>query len=455
MRTDVAIVGAGPAGMYCARELKRLEPDIGVVIVEKGCGIKGRECPKTRECACEPCAILCGTGGAGGLSDGKNTISVGRGTQGEDLFRPEDVSIMREVDSSVAAYAGGESVVFDGQQAMLHPEFSRLGFTFSSYPLRHLGSDGIRRWAANMRGDLWERGVEFVDAEEVRGILSNSREDRRARVVVTENRSIEALYAVVAATGLDGAPWLHEQLVMHGCQFRPGPAGLAIRLEAPAAVLAPLFGAFYDWKMERGRLRSFCCNNRGYVLNERHASLGVRNVNGHSFLDESMKTESSNFAIMAKVTTAMTADPQEIVVGLARAVNGAAGGHSVVQSVEDFLCGRPTEAWDLSYNYFITNRQARHGVDIGQCLDGIDGLARDFRDYILTLDRLVPGVIGDFSVVYAPEVKYYSPRVSLTPGWESVDVPGLYVIGNASGYLDSLVAAATSGIIAARDIIGD
>jgi uncharacterized FAD-dependent dehydrogenase len=452
MRTNVAIVGAGPAGMYCAWELKRADADIGVVIVEKGYGMRSRECPATEECDCKPCAILCGTGGAGGLSDGKNTISVGRGTQGEDLFRPEDVSIMREVDDSVAAYAGGGGVVFDGKQSMMYPEFSRLGFVFSSYPLRHLGSDGIRRWADNMRRDLFELGVEFIDATEAASIVIR---DGHAPSVALSDGGVLFGDVVVAATGLDGAPWLHDELVRLGCSFKPGPAGIALRLEAPADALAPLFDAFYDWKMERGRLRSFCCNNRGFVLNENHASLGVRNVNGHSFLNPTMKTESSNFAIMAKVTTAMTEDPQGMVVGLARAVNGEAGGHTVVQRVEDFLCGRKTMGTSIMHNEFITNNQARPRVDIGRCLDGIDGLARDYRDYILTLDRLVPGVIGEFSVVYAPEVKYYSPRVALTPGWQSVDVPGLYVIGNASGYLDSLVAAATSWILAARDINGE
>jgi uncharacterized FAD-dependent dehydrogenase len=93
-------------------------------------------------------------------------------------------------------------------------------------------------------------------------------------------------------------------------------------------------------------------------------------------------------------------------------------------------------------------------VNIGDGLVGIPGLYEDYVAYLCNLDRIVPGVIGEQAYVYAPEVKYYSPRVKIGRDWQVVGIPGLYVIGNASGYLDSFVAAATSGIISAKAIIG-
>src|SRR4026208_1565510 len=39
MEYDVAIVGAGPAGLACAIRLKQLKPDINVCVLEKGSAV--------------------------------------------------------------------------------------------------------------------------------------------------------------------------------------------------------------------------------------------------------------------------------------------------------------------------------------------------------------------------------------------------------------------------------
>ncbi|MBU4241279.1 MAG: NAD(P)/FAD-dependent oxidoreductase, partial [Actinobacteria bacterium] len=75
-RYDVIITGAGPAGIFCALELIR-RTDLKVLIIDKGEGLEGRECPvPSGPCRrCKPCANLCGWGGAGAFSDGKLMLS--------------------------------------------------------------------------------------------------------------------------------------------------------------------------------------------------------------------------------------------------------------------------------------------------------------------------------------------------------------------------------------------
>ena len=71
---DVLIIGAGPAGIFAARELADQNPGINVLLVDKGRKIQERQCPipKTGKCAhCQPCAIMNGWAGAGAFSDGK------------------------------------------------------------------------------------------------------------------------------------------------------------------------------------------------------------------------------------------------------------------------------------------------------------------------------------------------------------------------------------------------
>lgn len=79
MKTDVLIIGTGPAGIFTALELLKKGANRKIVMVEKGLPIERRHCPKekTRRCVdCKPyCNITTGFSGAGAFSDGKLSLS--------------------------------------------------------------------------------------------------------------------------------------------------------------------------------------------------------------------------------------------------------------------------------------------------------------------------------------------------------------------------------------------
>ena len=79
MTTDILIIGAGPAGIFTAIELRRLGCRRKITIAEKGKAVEDRRCPKaeTRKCVnCKPnCNITTGFSGAGAFSDGKLSLS--------------------------------------------------------------------------------------------------------------------------------------------------------------------------------------------------------------------------------------------------------------------------------------------------------------------------------------------------------------------------------------------
>ena len=75
---DVIIIGAGPAGIFAALELKKEKPELSILMLEKGNAIEKRICPKrkTGVCVgCKPCNITTGFAGAGAYSDGKLSLS--------------------------------------------------------------------------------------------------------------------------------------------------------------------------------------------------------------------------------------------------------------------------------------------------------------------------------------------------------------------------------------------
>ena len=79
MKTDIVIVGAGPAGIFTAIEMIRNGCKDKIVLIEKGSPIEKRHCPKdkTKKCVnCKPnCHITTGFSGAGAFSDGKLSLS--------------------------------------------------------------------------------------------------------------------------------------------------------------------------------------------------------------------------------------------------------------------------------------------------------------------------------------------------------------------------------------------
>ena len=77
---DVAIIGAGPGGIYSAYELIKLNKGLKIVVLEEGNPLEKRKCPidgkKVKSCInCKTCAIMNGFGGAGAFSDGKYNIT--------------------------------------------------------------------------------------------------------------------------------------------------------------------------------------------------------------------------------------------------------------------------------------------------------------------------------------------------------------------------------------------
>ena len=52
MKYDVVIVGAGPAGIFTALEMRRRNCNKSILIIEKGQPVEKRSCPKAKTKQC-------------------------------------------------------------------------------------------------------------------------------------------------------------------------------------------------------------------------------------------------------------------------------------------------------------------------------------------------------------------------------------------------------------------
>src|ERR1035437_9159939 len=114
---DVAIIGAGLAGIFAGYELTSKNPELRVIILEQGNPIAGRSCPiidkKADSCInCKPCAIMRGFGGAGAFSDGKFNFTTQFGGWLNDYMPDSEVMELIDYVDSINQIFGATDEVF-------------------------------------------------------------------------------------------------------------------------------------------------------------------------------------------------------------------------------------------------------------------------------------------------------------------------------------------------------
>lgn len=145
---DVIIIGAGPGGIFCAYELMEKQPDLKVLMIEKGRSIEKRVCPKrkTKQCVgCNPCSITTGFAGAGAFSDGKLSLSpdVG-GNLPSILGYDKTLELIRESDGIYLKFGADTQVYGVDRQAQIR-QIRRAAIIANlklvECPIRHLGTE--------------------------------------------------------------------------------------------------------------------------------------------------------------------------------------------------------------------------------------------------------------------------------------------------------------------------
>ena len=186
MRTDVVIVGAGPAGIFTALEMIRKGSGKKIVICEKGAAIENRRCPKaqTKRCVnCKPyCHITTGFSGAGAFSDGKLSLSCEVGGDlpsliGEDVAQ-ETIDYADGVYLEFGADPHVEGVGNPEEVKRIRARAIQAGLKLVDCPIRHLGTEKAQQIYYAIEQYLIEHGVELRFGCECRDLIPEGRRVR-------------------------------------------------------------------------------------------------------------------------------------------------------------------------------------------------------------------------------------------------------------------------------------
>ncbi len=440
---DVIIGGAGPAGIFCAYELKQLKPNLKILILEKG----------WRRPIDDKNNNLFGWGGAGAFSDGKLDLTSKVGGQlvdGGYLSSIEFHELMKYVEYLYEKF-GGKQELKIGDEAKI-AEFIRranaVGLELIPYPLKHWGREGAYELVEGLFENLKESGVKIQLGAEVISIAHP-----RMWQALLKNGETFWGKSLVIATGRAGADWTVKELKKHGVKTENNPADVGVRMEVKNSMVEELTSALYEFKLvyltpkRRDRVRTFCVCPGGKVVKEQHADFVT--VNGQT---DNKQTDNTNFAIL--VSESFT-EPFEDANAYGRYIAGLgtllSNGSVLVQTLADWQNEKRSK-----------NPQSLKDFPVKPTLlDAVPGNLRlvlpeqifsGVNEMIEVLGRFIPGLNnGNYALLYGVEAKFYSRKVIFKKGFET-NADGLYVVGDGSGVTRGLAQSSIMGIKAAREI---
>lgn len=456
MRYDVLIVGLGPAGIACAKDIKERNPNARVVVVDQGLPIKQRRCPaqenKTGCINCTVCSIMSGTGGAGANSDGKFTMPqksglyhIG-GSLPNYITLEETNKLILEQHQNNCAKGAPNNIISKTNTEFVRDfdsALKKVGLYRADAAVNHIGTTAIRKLYNAYEEELISMSVELLFRTQVVDLIISG--NKTVGVILKNGRKIFAKHVVIAS-GRSGSKWMEEMCKKHHIYLDTEQIDIGFRVEVLTKYMEAVNQNFYEAKIigKYGdvMVRMFCTNPNGEVVTETAENL--KYVNGHS--DDKPISMNTNFALLATYNLAMD-QPSQMVRALASVINALGNNQPVVQRYEDVLKNRPTTPEALARNTVIpTLRSALPGDMTGvfpeKALSAI-------KQYVTDLSKVIPGIDNPDTLFYGLEAKFCHSGIHLNN--ELMCNIGAYIIGDAS-ITHGLASAAASGIYVARCI---
>lgn len=433
--TPVAVVGAGPAGLFAAWALAAagLRP----VLLEQGKPVETRAQDVSRLMhwgELQTRSNLCyGEGGAGTWSDGKLTTRIGAGT-------------VRRVLETLVAMGAPARILTDGKP--------------------HLGTDRLVALLKRFRAALTDAGAEVRFGARVVGLARGSNGSLH-HLTLSDGEQVDARCAVLATGHSSRA--VYELLHAAGVHLEPKAFAVGFRIEHPQALINDLqYGKFAehpqlpaaDYRLTAnlkvaGRARgvySFCMCPGGQVVPTPTEPDGVV-VNGMSHA-----ARSGRFANSALVVTVEPQDfPETGVFGgiaLQRAAERRAG------ALGGGLFRAPAQTVPAWIGNWEDSATPRTSYTPGVTPANLRNIYPDFVTQALTgalkqWSRRMPSFVSEHAVLLGVETRTSAPvRIVRDPvRLESDALPGLYPSGEGAGYGGGIVSAAVDGLRVADAIL--
>lgn len=439
---DVAIIGAGPAGIFTSLYLSENIKDLKISLIDKKNYI----------------------GGLGTRTDGKLNLSPDIGMNLDELKidRAFAEEIIDYIDKKFTSFEELELLSTDEEKVKFWKEkIEEQGLTFVFAKQRHMGTDRAYRIMNSFKAVLEANGVSMYLGKEVLDIVKEG----DYFILVFEDAIIRCKYLVVAP-GRTGMYWFRNLADKIGLSWNYGHIDIGLRVELDAKILEEITDVIYDPKIKYitsshgDKVRTFCTNPRGFVTIEDFTDFKL--VNGHAFYNK--KSNNTNFAVLQTIGLhAPFVDTTMYGRNIAMNVNLLGGGKPLLQRLGDLLRGRRTK-FERFYEYGNLEPTLSYGngsseIEGAVTLGDISmvysrRILDNLLEFLQKLDTILPGTFHPETLIYAPEIKFYDVQY-LTSQFMETNIKDLFVAGDGVGKSRGIVGAALTGVLAATGIISN
>ena len=461
MEYDVIIVGAGPAGLFSAYELITKNKKLKIALLDKGSFVKNRVCPMNKKkiaCQnCNPCGILAGYGGAGTFSDGKLNFIPRLGKSDLTKYMPEsEANKLIDETELIFNQFGMDAEVYPSNMDEAKEIRKKVAIAGSKLLLikqKHLGSDHLPEYIEGICKYLEEHGVSLFERTNVLDIQTEKDNKHKVTYEIGKKQYEIEGKNIIVAPGRTGAKWIQELADKYKIPYLSQSIEIGVRVEVRKDIMEELTNIIYDPTIfiktdtYGDEIRTFCTNPGGFVTKENY--YGYICVNGHALKET--KSNNTNFAFISKVSlTEPVTNTRLYGESIARIANVLGDGKPIIQSLKDLRNGRRSE-WHRINKGFVE-------PTLKDCVAGDLALVMPHRiitnilEGLEKLDKIIPGVNNDDTLLYGPEIKFFSNEVE-TDNKFRLKNDNIYFIGDGSGKAGNIVVAAATGLVAARDIL--
>lgn len=427
---NVLVVGAGPAGLFCALEL--LRAGLNVTLIERGLSVDERSKSvdhfiKTKELD-EDSNIQFGEGGAGTFSDGKLNTSI-------------KSEYIKEVLSDFVKFGAPSEIEYINKP--------------------HIGSDNLPKVVKNIRNEIIRLGGKVLFSTKLVDFSINNNKI----VSVTLNNKVEVYDDIVLAVG-HSARDVFKLCLNKGVFIEPKEFAVGFRIEhLKDDINLSQYGEKYynlkcmptaDYKLTssyngRGAF-TFCMCPGGYVMPSQSVKETIvtngmsnytrNNVNSNSAVIVQVKLKDFAPGVLGGVEYQESLEKQAFILG---------GGDYLapVQLVGDYLKKQNSSNFGKVLPSFPmgvkkTNLNGFFNEEIESAL----------KYAITDMGKRLKGFDSYDSVLTSVESRTSSPvRILRTENFNSVNVTNLYPCGEGCGYAGGITSAGVDGKRVASSII--
>ena len=462
---NIGIIGTGASGIFTAIELINNGFDgANITMLEKGKSIEKRKCFVTADTSCKKCKICSithGCGGAGSYSDSKlNFDTTGRvGGDMAELMTEEEITKYLKKTYEIYQQFGIEEFKSKAYGKEHTEEAKEIMQIIKDNPRLdigdcitiHLGTENSRTVYKRMLDFLEEHGVEIISECEVFTV-----KDKYVYCLQNKEYKTFIFDKIIVAMGRTGNKLVKEICDDNTIDYKNGRVDMGVRIEVPNKVMKRLNDNFYECKIYfqgsfGDKSRTFCQNPSGYVTVESysHDDKKLFTANGHAYADK--KSDNTNFAILVSrnFNEDLENPLEDYAYTIIQATNSLGKGSVILQSLKDIKLNRRSTEERIRELDIIPTANVYKG-DLTSAMPYRTLVT--ILEFIKELDKIVPGINGDNTLLYGLEAKFHSNKVLIDKYGKSSN-PNIYFIGDCSGWVHGLTTACSHGILCAENIL--